>query len=135
MTTILFNMTSASFTNYKDLIDYKIMDLSYKLSIQYASGSDSYLFLLYKINLLVIYKELLDNYTLLNPANEETYYNYNFLSPSNMGILSEFAHKILNINYVIDFLDTPNDEWGEIPEFNFPENNQANIAETIYVVL
>lgn len=127
-------MTQTSFDNYKDLFDNKYMLFVNKLALQYQNGAPSYRYYEQVSALLLMYKELLDMYGLVAEEENEEDYVVNFLNPHEMRILSEFANRILNINYLIDFLLTADDVFGAIPSFT-PAGSEVDVAETKQTIL
>ena len=128
-------MTATSFANYKDLLNAKLVQLANNIAEQKSAGNNSYIFLQHKASILLYYYDLINLYTLISSADAEEYYNYNFLSPDDMILLAEFAHKILNINYILDFILTTTDEFGEIPSYVFPDESSANCVTNHYNIL
>lgn len=126
-------MTQNSFDNYKEYVEYGILSNANKLTNIYQGGG-SYIYRETVFGLLIIYYELLNNYTLVTEETEEEDYVDNFLTPTEMRTISEFVNRILGINYVIDFL-LGDDEWGSIPAFSFPGTNESEIAVTPQTIL
>lgn len=127
-------MTQTSFDNYKDLFNNKYMLFTNKLALQYQNGASSYRYYELTSALLTMYKEILDLYILVEEEENEEDYIDNFLNPQEMRILSEFANRILNINYLIDFLLTDDDVFGSIPSFT-PAGSEVEVAETKQTIL
>ena len=128
-------MTTTSFSNYKNLLNAKLIQLANNIAEQKSAGNNSYIFLQYKASILLYYYDLINLYTLISSDDVEEYYNYNFLSPEDMILLAEFVHKILNINYILDFILTTTDEFGEIPSYVFPDESSANCVTNHYNIL
>lgn len=127
-------MTTQSFINYKEHIEYGIYFYATKVNILYSNGSMP-LYHQMALGLLIMYYELLNDYTLIVEEVSEDDYVDNMLVPRQMNILSQFTNRLLNINYIVDFILTSSDVFGSIPTFSFPGTNEAEVAETKQTIL
>lgn len=126
-------MTQTSFDNYVKIIDFRVAKYAASTSIRLQIGARPVLLDYYWLSLLRKYAKLLHQYTLVAESISDEYPE-NFLKPSEMKQLSEWAHKVLGINYNIDFVLTISDVYQSIPSLSF-SGTIKNVSTTNNTIL
>lgn len=112
-------MTQASFDNYVEILDYRMAKLAASVSIRLHIGAGDTILDYFNLSLVRKYTDLLHKYTLVaeSPIND---YPENYLTPTEMKSISEWAHKVLGMShYNIDFILTLSDVYPPIPAMTF----------------